>query len=398
MREAFAPLASELAYLDNAAGSFLPRHATDAISAFLSRYGGVNIKQAFALSREVTELKDRARAASATFFNASPQEVVIGPSSTALNFALARALSRRFGPGDEIIVSELEHESNVSPWRGLERQGVQLRIWRARWPEGRLDLADLGAMLSERTRMVALCAAANSVGSTPDVAGAARLARAAGAWTFVDAVHHAPHHLPDVQAWGVDFAVMSPYKVFGPHLGLMYISRQHLAALDSDRLYFLPDDEPVKFEPGTAQHELLAGWLGSLEYLCELGGGGFSRTTLEAAYREIERLEAPVTRRLIEGLCELPQVTLYGEPGLQGRVGTACFNVAGLSPQQVAERLAEQNVAVAAGHYYAMLPMQALGLLPDGAVRASVAHYTRLEDVERLLQVVAGLGAPAVAR
>lgn len=391
LRAHFPALSPDLAYLDNAAGAMLPRHTIDAISRFLSTHGGANVKQSFALSRAVTALKDTARERSAVFLNADADEVVLGPSATALTWQLSRAFARLWGPGDEVIVSELEHEANASPWRALERVGVNVRIWRARWPQGELRLEDLAALLSPRTKLVALCVAANSVGSLAPVQDAAALARSVGAWTVVDAVHSAPHHLPDVSGWGVDFALMSPYKVFGPHLGLMFVRRGHVSGLPADKLSFVPDDDPGKFEPGTAQHELWAGWLGSLDYLTELGGGAFSRETLQAAYREIEALEAPLVAQLVGGLQAVPGVTLYGQPGTAGRVGTACFNVAGHTPREVAEHLARAGVAVAAGHYYAVLPMGALGLLPGGAVRASVAHYTSPEEVERLLNAVEAL-------
>lgn len=386
MRAHFPSLSPDLAYLDNAAGAMLPQSAINAVTRFLTTHGGANVKQSFALSRDVTALKDEARRQSAAFLGCGPDEVVIGPSATALAWQLSRAFSRLWGSGDEVIVSELEHEANHSPWRALERVGVTVRIWRACWPGGELSPADLQELLSPRTKLVALCAAANSVGSLAPVEEAAALARTVGAWTLVDAVHSAPHFLPEAAGWGVDFALVSPYKVFGPHLGLMFVKRDLVSGLPAEKLSFVPGDDITKFEAGTAQHELLAGWLGSLAYLAELGEGELSRATLQAAYRRIEALEAPLVARLVEGLGELPQVTLYGQSGVAGRVGTVCFNVAGVAPRAVAEHLAREGVAVAAGHYYSLLPLGALGLLPLGAVRASVAHYTALEEVERLLE------------
>ncbi|WP_052351733.1 aminotransferase class V-fold PLP-dependent enzyme, partial [Deinococcus pimensis] len=310
VRHLFPALSGDVAYLDNAAGAMLPRHAVDAITRFLTTYGGANVKQSFRQSVDVTALKDRARARSATYLNARPDEVAMGPSATALKWQLSRAFARLWGDGDEVIVSELEHEANHSPWRSLERQGVRVRVWRARWPEGTLHVEDLRGLLSERTRFVALCVAANSTGTLTPVAETARAAREVGAWTLVDAVHSAPHHLPDVRAWGVDFAVMSPYKVFGPHLGLLFARRELVAGLPAEKLSFVADADVTKFEAGTAQHELLAGWLGTLDYLAELGGASFSRAALEAAYARIEATEAPVARALVEGLRDLEGVTL----------------------------------------------------------------------------------------
>jgi cysteine desulfurase family protein (TIGR01976 family) len=268
----------------------------------------------------------------------------------------------------------------------LESQGVHVKLWRARWPEGVLDPADLRALLTPRTRLVAVTAAANSVGATPDVAAAAELAHAVGAWLIVDAVHSSPHHLPDVKAWGADFAVFSPYKVFGPHLGCMFVRRELLPRLPADKLWFVPDDSPQKFEPGTANHECLAGWMGSLSYLRdELGGGQPGRTGLEAAFRRIETLERPLLDTALERLRSHPRVRLYGPRESRGRVATFCFNVPGVPARAVAEHLAQRGVGVAAGHYYATLAAQALGLMPEGAVRASLLHYNTAEDIERLV-------------
>ena len=381
--EHFPALRSGFSYLDNAAGAQVPTHTIQAITQFLSS-GSCNVGQPYPASVAATELKARARAATAEFLNCQPEEVMLGTSATALTFQLGRAFSRLFRPGDEVVISELEHESNATPWRMLEAQGVAVKTWRAHWPEGRLEPADLRALLTPRTRLVAVTAAANSVGTTPDVAAAAELAHAVGAWLIVDAVHSSPHHLPDVKAWGADFATFSPYKVFGPHLGCLYVRRELLAGLPADKLWFVPDDSPQKFEPGTANHEGLAGWLGSLLYVREvLGGGQPGRAGLEAAFRRIESLERPLLESTLERLVAHPRVQLYGPREPRGRVATFCFNVRGLTPRQVAEQLAARGVGVAAGHYYATLAMQALGLMPDGAVRASLLHYNTAEDVDR---------------
>jgi cysteine desulfurase family protein (TIGR01976 family) len=382
--EHFPALRSGFSYLDNAAGAQVPSLAIAAITRFLSE-GSCNVGQAYPASRVATEIKAHARAATADFLNCQPEEVMLGTSATALTFQLARAFSRLFQPGDEVVISELEHEANASPWRSLEAQGVQVKIWRAHWPEGRLEPSELRPLLSPRTRLVAVTAAANSVGATPDVAAVSELARTVGAWVLVDAVHSSPHHLPDVKAWGADFAVFSPYKVFGPHLGCMYVRRELLPRLPSDRLWFVPEDSPQKFEPGTANHEGLAGWLGTLRYIHEvLGGGQPGRAGLEQAFRRIEALERPLLEMTLERLRAQPRVRLYGPTEPRGRVATFCFNVPGTPPRAVAEHLAHHGVAVAAGHYYSTLAFQALGLMPEGAVRASLLHYNTTEDVERL--------------
>ncbi|QRK13681.1 cysteine desulfurase-like protein [Archangium violaceum] len=383
--EHFPALRSGFSYLDNAAGAQVPTHAIDALTQFLAS-GSCNVGQPYAASVRATEVKAQARAATAEFLHCQPEEVMLGTSATALTFQLSRAFSRLFQPGDEVIISELEHESNASPWRWLEAQGAVVKVWRARWPEGRLEPADLRPLLTPRTRLVAVTAAANSVGTTPDVAAAGELAHSVGAWLIVDAVHSSPHLLPDVKAWGADFATFSPYKVFGPHLGCLYVRRELLPTLPADKLWFVPEDSPQKFEPGTANHEGLAGWLGSLRYVREvLGGGQPGRAGLEQAFRRIESLERPLLESTLERLRTHPRVRLYGIPEPRGRVATFCFNVPGLAPRAVAEHLARHEVGVAAGHYYATLAMQGLGLMPEGAVRVSLLHYNTLEDVDRLL-------------
>jgi cysteine desulfurase family protein (TIGR01976 family) len=383
--EHFPALRSGFSFLDNAAGAQVPSHTIEAITRFLSQ-GSCNVGMPYPASRVATEIKAQARAATADFLHCKPEEVMLGTSATSLTFQLARAFSRLFQAGDEVVISELEHESNASPWRSLESQGVHLKVWKARWPQGQLEPSELRPLLTPRTRLVAVSAASNAVGSTPDIAAVSELARAVGAWVIVDAVHSSPHHLPDVKAWGADFAVFSPYKVFGPHLGCMYVRQELLPRLPADRLWFIPEDSPQKFEPGTANHEGLAGWLGTFRYVREvLGEGRTGREGLEHAWRRIESLERPLLETTLERLLSHPRVTLYGPREPQGRVATFCFNVPGRSPRAVAEHLAQHGVAVAAGHYYATLSAQALGIMPEGAVRASLLHYNTAEDIDRLL-------------
>jgi cysteine desulfurase family protein (TIGR01976 family) len=379
----FPALRDGFSFLDNAAGAQVPQRCIDAISSFLAS-ASCNIGMPYPGSVAATNVKARARAETAHFLNCTPEEVIVGSSATALTFQLARAFSRLWSEGDEIVISELEHEANASPWRNLERYGVTVKVWRAHWPEGRLRLEDLRPLLNPRTRLLAITSASNAVGSAPDVTGAATLARGVGAWTITDLVHLAPHHLPDVAALGVDFAVFSAYKVFSTHTAFMFVREGLLPQLPSDKLHFIPDDSPLKLEPGTANHEGLAGWLGTLEYLRhDVGDGSSGRAGLQAAYRRIETLERDLTAFGLEALQTVPGLTLYGEPGLEGRVGTFCFNLDGQDPMQVASRLAAAGVGVAAGHYYATMPMA--GLKVSGAIRASVAHYSSQEDLERLV-------------
>jgi cysteine desulfurase family protein (TIGR01976 family) len=383
LRSHFPAFNSGFSFLDSAAGAQVPQRCIDAISRFLSS-ASCNVGMPYAGSIAATAVKDQTRLETAEFLNCAPNEVIIGTSATALNFQLARAFSKLWGAGDEVVISELEHEANASPWRDLERVGVTVRIWRGQFPHGELRLEDLRSLVNENTRLVAVTSASNALGSTPDVAGAARVAKSVGAWTITDMVHYAPHHLPDVTALDVDFAVFSSYKVFSTHAAFMYVRSGLLAQLPTDKLHFIPDDSPLKLEPGTNNYEGLAGWLGTLEYLRhDVGDGSSGRAGLVSAYKRIETVERELTQVGLELLRDVPNLELYGPPTLAGRVGTFCFNIANQDPMAIASRLGASGVGVAAGHYYATMPMAALGV--TGAVRASILHYSQKSDLERLV-------------
>lgn len=385
----FPALKSGFSFLDNAAGAQVPQQTIDAMVKFLNT-ASCNIEAPYPGSQLATQTKAQARQETAEFFNCKPSEVAMGPSATALSFILSRAFSRLWGKGDEIVISELEHEANASPWRNLEANGVSIKVWKARWDEGgRLEPADLKALVGPNTKLVAICSGANSLGTAPDVAAAAEIAHSVGAWCLSDMVHYAPHHLPDIKATGVDMAFFSAYKVFGPHLGFLYIREELIPQLPTDKLWFIPDNALYKFEPGTNNHECLAGWLGSMDYLRSvLGGGKPGREGLVAAYQQIEAIEAPLVQYGLDRLKEVPGLTLYGMPTPAGRVGTFALNLKGQAPKTVAERLGQMGVGVTAGHMYATMAITALGLYPEGLVRASIAHYTTQADIDRL---VAGL-------
>ncbi len=366
----------------------MPRACIAGITAFLES-ASCNVGMPYAGSQLSTSVRDQTRLETAEFFGCSPDEVVLGPSATALTFRLSTAFSRLFKAGDEIIISELEHECNASPWRELERIGCEIKIWRAHWSEGHLDLADLEKLLSPKTRLLAITGAANSLGNRPDVAGATKLAHSVGAWVVNDLVHDSPHHLPDVKKSDVDFAFFSAYKVFGTHLGFMYVRQNLLEKLPAQKLHFIPDDSLLKFEPGTNNYEGMAGWLGTLSYLRqELGGGLAGREGLVKAYQQIEAIEKPLLEYALERLKALSGATLYGEPSSQNRVGTFCFNLAQAGPLEVVKYLGEHGVGVAGGHYYATMPMTALGLYPTGAIRASIGHYSTKADLDKLFDAL----------
>lgn len=384
----------EVVYLDNAAGAQVPEPVIDAV-AHAMRTMQVNKGGAYAPSQRITELKESVRARTASFLNApDPRQVAFGPNATTLVNLLAGAFGDALAPGDEVITTGLDHHSNVDPWRALTRRGVVVRVWEPRAPFMTLELDDLKPLLSNKTRLLTMTAASNALGTTTDVAPAAAMARAVGALAMVDLVHYAPHFLPDVQALGVDLAVFSPYKVFGPHLGVLYVSERARDIVKGPRLSFMDALDPVAWEPGTALHELIAGWGAALDYLATLGGGSTlpTREALQRAFTKIAAHERALCDRLLDGL-DAVGAERYGLPSTQGRTATVAFNMPKLPAQEVARLLGGMGVAVAAGHYYAFsLMMNRLGLENrGGAVRASALHYTNSDDVDALLAALANL-------
>lgn len=393
IREQFPALRrGDALYLDNAAGAQVPEPVIARVVQAM-REMQVNKGGAYAQSRRVTEAKERVRAQVAAFLNAPEAgDVAFGPNATTLIELLAQALGRDLEPGDEIIVTGLDHHANLDPWRRLAARGAVIKVWPARLP-GRLELRDLTPLLGERTRWLAMTAASNALGTLTPVAEAAAAAHAAGAQVMADAVHYAPHALPDVRAWGVDALVFSPYKLFGPHLGALYLSRPLRERLPGPGLAFFAPGEIINWEPGTQNHEAIAGFGGVFDYLdalaCELGVEGDGRARWQRVFAAFHRHETALLERLLAGLARLG-AERYGEPGSAGRTATVSFNLPGLAAPQVAEALGREGIAVASGHYYAYgLMMEQLGLAErGGAVRAGLLHYNTAEEVDALLEAL----------
>lgn len=387
-------------FLDNAAGTLVPLCVVNAVAEVLTTRGVVNALPGYKWGQQQQQVKNAAREATAIFVNAPEggKEIVMGPSSTALSFRLAAALARQWSPGDAVIISGLEHECSASPWRDLTTNGgIEIRVWEPHWATGgHLHIEDLQALLADgKVKLLSLTVASNCFGLlSHNLAEASKVAHAAGAMIIVDAVAGAPHYLPNVARDDLDFLLFSPYKICAPHIGAMYVRHSLISTLDVPTLHFYPEDSPAKFEYGTAHYELLAGWLAALEYFaCELGGKPpgqpLTRATLETAWEKVAELEAPVKKALVEGLLGIPGVKVYGDPSLEGRIGTVAFTVEGLGPDVVALRLGEMGCCVGNGHFYATLPNEALGLLEGGGVvRASISHYTSLGDVDVLIKGV----------
>ena len=376
VRARFSALDRRLAFFDGPGGTQCPDEVIDAIAGYL-RESNANVGAPYETSRRTDELVDLAHERAGAFLGCSAGEVAFGQSMTALNFLLTRAFARTLQEGDEIVVTALDHDANVSPWLELAHDlGIVVRT-AGLTDELELDYDDLATQISGRTRVVAFPVAANSVGTAPDVRRIVDLAHEAGALAWADTVHYAPHGPIDVAAWNVDVLICSPYKCFGPHMGLAYGKRE---LLESWRAYKVRPaaDQPVghRFELGTSQHELLAGFVAAVDYVDSLG------------WDAIQAHEHALGQRFLAGLPG--PIELYGLPTMTGRVPTFCFNVPGHSPEAVATFQAERDIAVWHGNYYAVETMRYLGL-DDGAVRAGMVHYNTEDEVDRLLAGLAEL-------
>jgi cysteine desulfurase family protein (TIGR01976 family) len=378
VRARFSALQRPLAFFDGPGGTQCPDEVIDAIASYL-RHDNANVGAPYETSRHTDALVAQARARAADFLGCSDEEVAFGPSMTSLNFNLTRALARTLRAGDEILVTKLDHDANVSPWLELAHDlDVVVRHVEVH-DDLSLDYDDLERQLGDRTRVVAFPVAANSVGTAPDVRRIVELAHGAGALAWADAVHYGPHGRIDVAAWDVDVLICSPYKFFGPHMGLGFGKKE---LLESWRPYKVRPaaNEPVghRFEHGTCQHELLAGFVAVVDYVESLG------------WDAITAYERGLGERFLVGLPE--GVDLYGLPTMEGRVPTFCFNLPGRTSEEVATHLASRDVAVWWGNYYAVETIKRLGLDPwMGAVRAGIVHYNTTEEVDRLLAGLAEL-------
>jgi cysteine desulfurase family protein (TIGR01976 family) len=390
VRSRFPALASGAAFLDGPGGSQAPEEVIAAIGDHLRR-GTANDGGAFATSRATIDLIAEARRAAARLTGSEAEEIAFGANMTTLNFLLAHAVARTLEPGEEIVVTDLDHDANVSPWlRVAEDHGLVVRTAPLRAQDATLDVDALEALLGDRTRVVAFTLASNAVGSVPDARRIAEAAHAVGALAWADAVHYAPHRRPDRAALGLDVLLCSPYKFFGPHLGVASIRRDLAESWPADRVR--PASETPaghRFETGTQSFEALAGTVAAIEYIAELGDGDLDR-----AYARIREHEEAISRRVLDGLAGIDGVTLYGVSDPAARTPTFCFTVEGSTPRAVAEQLAERDVYVWDGNYYALALMQSLGLEErGGAVRAGFLHYNTAAEADRLCEAVEEVAA-----
>jgi cysteine desulfurase family protein (TIGR01976 family) len=372
VRARFSALDRRLAFFDGPAGTQVPDEVIEAIAGYLRRdSANLSNPSHYETARRTWDLVEQAHETAGRFLGCSPDETAIGANMTTLNFALSRAAARELEAGDEIVVTRLDHDGSIAPWLELARDR-DLVVRFADVDEGcRIDLADLEAQLSDRTRVVAFPLASNAVGTITDAAAIVELAHGAGALAWADAVHYAAHLPIDVAALGVDVLLCSPYKFYGPHLGLAFARRELLERWRPYKVRPAPESPPGRrYETGTAAHELLAGFIAAVGYVDSIG------------WDAIAAPERTLGERFLAGLPE--RCTLYGPPTMDGRVSTFGFTVEGRTPLEVSEALGQRDVAVQYGDFYAVELPRRLEL-PDGLVRAGILHYNTADEVDRLL-------------
>lgn len=385
-------------FFDGPGGTQVPQRVIDAIGNYLIN-ANANTHGAFATSARTDAVIAEAHTAMADLLGCDPDEVVFGPNMTTLTFAMSRAIGRELGPGDEIVVTRLDHDANVAPWRALEERGVTVRMVDIDVEDCTLDMGDMARAITANTRLVAIGYASNAVGTINDVAEVVRMAHAVGALAYVDAVHYAPHGPIDVRALDCDFLACSPYKFFAPHMGALYGKRAHLERLQPYKVRPAGNNTPDRWETGTKNHEGLAGVAAAIDYLAELGRntGGVDATTsrraaLLAAMAAIRSYERDLAERLIIGLLAIPGLTFYGirEPERFGqRTPTVSIRLASCTPHELAARLGEQGIFVWDGNYYALSLTERLGVEESGGmVRIGLAHYNTAEEIDRLLAIL----------
>lgn len=380
-----------VAYFDGPGGTQVPTSVADAMTEYLFKHNA-NTHWAYPSSVETDALLAAARAALADFLNATPDEIAFGLNMTTLTFHLARALGRDWSAGDEVVVTELDHHGNVAPWQALVRErGIVLRTIPLRVEDGTLDLGVLPGMLGPKTRLLAIGAASNVLGTITDVSAACSIARQAGVLSFVDAVHAAPHVLMDVQAIGCDFLGCSAYKFYGPHVGVLYGRKTAIEALDVPRLLPAPDYAPERLETGTQNHEGMVGAGAAVDFMAGLGTGVSRRSRLASAFSELHDRGARLFEMLWEALASERRVRLYGPPPGMRRTATLSFTVSGLDAETVSKRLAERGLFLSHGDFYAPTILERLGVLDQGLVRAGCACYTTESEVDRLIGGVRAL-------
>ena len=403
VRDQFPSLRREVngrraAYLDGPGGTQVPQRVIDAISGYLQT-SNANTCGAYATSRETDQVISEARSAMADFLGCDADEIVFGPNMTSLTYAISRAFGRELGSGDEILLTHLDHDANISPWRALEERGAKIQFVDVREADCTLDMEDFARKITSRTRLVAVGYASNAVGTINDVKTVVRRAHEVGALSYIDAVHYAPHGPIDVRDLDCDFLVCSTYKFFGPHMGVLYGKREHLSRLQPYKLRANTNAVPQRWEWGTLNHECIAGINACVEYLAELGRRAEQvserREAIQAAYRAIQAHERKLMERMLLGLKQIPGLRLYGisDPSRLGsRCPTFAVRIEGHSPLELATKLGEEGIFTWDGNYYAINLTERLGVEKDGGfLRIGLVHYNTEEEVGRVVEFLSSL-------
>jgi cysteine desulfurase family protein (TIGR01976 family) len=383
-------------FLDGPGGTQVPESVIRAVSDYY-RTSNSNLGGQFLTSQKTFEIVQQARHALAEFFNAvDAAEIIFGQNMTSLTFALSRVLAKNWEPGAEVIVTSLDHDANVSPWRlAAEEKNVVVKIWQFRKETCSLDVEDLRSLISERTVLIAVTLASNAVGSLVDVRSVVQLAKKVGAMVYVDAVHFAAHGKIDVQAFGCDFLACSAYKFFGPHIGVLWARKEWLASAESFKVRPASNQPPGKWETGTQSFESIAGTLAALEYLREVANRSMGSNSLRAAMGVIRQYELAISERFLSGIAQNPRINLYGisvPADAGGRTPTFAVRLEGLHPEAAAKKLGERGIFVWSGHFYALDLIERLRLSDQGGViRIGFVHYNTEEEVDRTLDALKNL-------
>jgi cysteine desulfurase family protein (TIGR01976 family) len=377
-----------VAYFDGPGGTQVPRHVVEQMADYLYHHNA-NTHWAYPTSAETDAALEHAREVFAEFLNASATEIAFGANMTTLTLHLSRSLSLNYKPGDEIVVTELEHHANLDPWRRLAlERGITIRTVGIEATTGQINFDDLERYLGPKTKLLAIGAASNALGTINDLKSAIALAHAAGALVFVDAVHYAPHALIDVKELDCDFVGMSAYKFYGPHIGVLYAKRKLYEQIDFPRLVPAPDYAPENAESGTQNHEGMVGAAAAVEYLASLGGGVNLREGLRNVFHETHARNSRLFARLWSKLRSLPRVKLYGPPPDAARTPTLAFTIDGCTSTEAAACLAAKGLFLSHGDFYAYTIVERLGLQPEGFIRAGCAIYTTEDEIDRLIDGV----------
>ncbi len=383
-----------VAYFDGPGGTQVPRVVAEAMNDYLFHHNA-NTHWAYPTSAETDELIADARQALADFFNCEASEVSFGANMTTITFHVARALGRSYNPGDEIVVTELDHHANVAPWQALAvERGVTIRSVRMLTETGQLDWDGLERAINRNTKLVAIGAASNALGTINDAQRAARLAHEFGALVYVDAVHYAPHALVDVRELECDFLACSAYKFYGPHIGALYGRHDLIESLDVPKLEPAPDEAPERLETGTQNHEGMVGTAAAVRFLESLAEGSTRRERLRKAFEALHARGQEQVRRLWNGLQSIEGVTVYGPDPDSPRTPTVSFTVKDIGSIEVTQKLVERGVFTSHGDFYAQTVVERLGKTGQGLVRAGCACYTTNEEIERLIGGVLEIAAP----